>query len=706
MSLNLVLANAYSGINASQAALRVTSNNVANANTEGYARQEVGLTPQIAGGIGSGVSIEEVVRVVDEFLEASEADAISAAEQSSVVREFHDRVQALLGRPDADSSLTSRLDQVMASISTATLDPSDALRRQSLISDLESFLTEVRRLSTDVQALRVDASNQMAEQVALMNQQLEQIERLNPLIAQAELGQGDTGPLKDQRDRAIRELSEIIDIRVSKTGTGAVQIATTDGVTLLDDRRRLVSYSSPGAGDSFTEFDRITIQRLDPITGVPETSTRDIDDSLGGGRLQGLLDVRDSELPAIADSLGELAQVFSDQINALHNTNASVPAPNLLSGRATALQGTDLARLTGIADFAVVDSSGTLLSTATIDFDALGPAATMTDVVNAINAGMAGFATASLASDGSLSIAATNLNNGVVIAGDPANPAARAGRGFSHFFGLNDLISTGQPTHFETGFNGTDAHGYSAGQTMDFEIRDQSGRILRTETVTITGTTFDDIVTSLNDPLGLGGYFNFSLDGNGSLQAQSLPGFGEITLLSRNDTTARAGSDVPFTELFGLRRGTQAAAAADISVNSVVTENPEFLALGKFDRSVPVGDRALTVGDGRGAAELRDLQLSPMDFDAAGTLQPLETTLNQYAAYVVGNAAIMAETATSREEDNRALQITISQRRQDVSGVNIDEELAEMVVFQNAYNASARLITTVRQMFEELLNVV
>lgn len=706
MSLNAVLANAYSGITTNQAALRVTANNVANANTEGYARQQAEVVSQLAGGLGAGVTIERITRVVDGYLEAAEGSAQASAEQATIVRAFHDRVQALLGRPDSETSLTARLDTAMASLSTISLDPADSLRRQSLISDIDAFLGEVSRLSTDIQNLRIEASNQMVEQVALANQALEQIERLNPQITQAQLGQSETGPLEDQRDRAVRELAQIIDIRTATTANGGFQIATADGITLLDDTRRVLSYTSPGAGDSFIEFSNINVQRINALTGELEPGVKVLDDSVGGGRLQGLMDVRDQELPAIADALGELARVFADEMNAIHNDNASIPAPAQLSGRATGLVGTDLAHMSGTADFAVVDAGGILVAKTTVDFDALGAGTTMTDVINAINAGLGGAATAALSPQGALSITATSLANGIAIAGADTSPAERAGRGFAHFFGLNDLVQTTEPTHFDTGFLPTDAHGFGVGETVQFEVRSNEGRILRTVDVTIAGADFNDILATLNDPLGLGGYYNFSFSPAGALVVEAIPGFGNPQLIPRQDLTQRAGTGQGLTELFGLRQGTLAATASDVRVNPEIAADPEFLALGIFDQSAAVGTRAITTGDGRGAARLSDLQLEQTSFNAAGELQAINTTLGQYAAFVVGNAAVMAEAASAKEEDTRALQVTVSQRRQDVSGVNIDEELAQMVVFQNAYNASARMITTVQQMFDQLLQVV
>ena len=95
-----------------------------------------------------------------------------------------------------------------------------------------------------------------------------------------------------------------------------------------------------------------------------------------------------------------------------------------------------------------------------------------------------------------------------------------------------------------------------------------------------------------------------------------------------------------------------------------------------------------------------------LSFDAAGELTGRTTTLSTYAGEVLASAGLMAERATNSEADNGALQLEVSQRLADVTGVNLDEELANLVVYQNSYNAAARIVTSVQELFDTLLAAV
>ena len=81
-------------------------------------------------------------------------------------------------------------------------------------------------------------------------------------------------------------------------------------------------------------------------------------------------------------------------------------------------------------------------------------------------------------------------------------------------------------------------------------------------------------------------------------------------------------------------------------------------------------------------------------------------TLSQYVARFLGNAGLQAQRAQNLEEDNLALQQEVSQRNSDVSGVNMDEELSNLVVYQNAYNAAARVLSSVQELYDSLLAAV
>src|SRR5690606_1961021 len=114
---------------------------------------------------------------------------------------------------------------------------------------------------------------------------------------------------------------------------------------------------------------------------------------------------------------------------------------------------------------------------------------------------------------------ATAAGNGVALAQDAANPSDKAGRGFSHFFGLNDVIrSTGIST-YDSGLAPTDPHGFTPGDEITFSLADANGRPIRDITVAVpAGGTMADLVNALNSTTtGVGFHGQFTLDERGAL---------------------------------------------------------------------------------------------------------------------------------------------------------------------------------------------
>lgn len=705
MTINSIINNAFTGLSTSQAALRTISNNVANVNTPGYARQVVNLESLVAGGSGAGVRVADVARIADQFLETSSNRAVSDSAKFDVIRQFHDRLQGLLGRPDSESSISGRLDSVFNAFASLSVAPNDIARRETLLSEVERFTSEIDRLATSVQALRTDASGQIDEAVRSINAALEQIHRLNPQIVQAQTVGGDTAALLDQRDRAIRELSEFLDVSVSNNADGSIRVSTVSGVSLVDTVLRQLEYNGPGVSTAETSFPPIRVRSVDGFSGQLSETSSIFDTGLLSGRLGGLLQLRDIELPQLADNIGELARGFADAVNAIHNSNTAVPAPNSLGGHDTGLVADDLLNFSGISEFAIVNQSGVLVEKVVIDFSSLDADTTIQDLIDDVNAGLNGAGTLSLV-NGRLQFSATNGSHGVVIADDPDAPSNRGGRGFSHFFGLNNLIQSRVPSHYQTGLTGADEHRFTAGQTVGFELRDANNRVVASQSLTISGSTFDDVLDDLNDVNNLGRYFTFSLDSNGQLVKTPKPGARGLSLRVASDNTLRGDTGASFSSLFGIRDGALASAARDLRIDDRVKQNSQALGLAKFDRAAAANERAISAGDARGAAALRDLQTNVVSFGRSGTLAALDVNLNQYAAFVLAEFAVAGDRATKADEDAKALRDDLTQRRDSATGVNLDEELSSLIVYQNSYNAAARLISTAQELYDTLLQAV
>lgn len=705
MSINSIINTAYTGLSASQAAIRTISNNVANVNTPGYARQTVDLEGLVAGGGGFGVRVSNVQRVADSFLSAAAYSATSDFGRFETLNQFQDRLQGLIGSPDSKTGLAARADSIFSSIADLTADPADGVRRQAVISEISRFLDDIASLGSSVQALRVDASSQIGETVTVINQTLQRTQQLNSQIVRARASSQESAGLEEQRAQALNQLAELVDIRVQEQPDGSVQISTARGQTLLDHAARRLDYNGSASASAETTFPAIKVSRIDPVSGIAVDTGLTLDADLTSGRLSGLIDLRDEELPAIADGLGELARGFRDSVNAIHNANTSVPPPPSLIGRNTGLTLTDPNGFSGTSTFAVVDTAGTVVAKTTVDFGSLPANTPISSVIAQINAGLGGAATVSL-TNGKLSFSAAAAGNGVVIADDPTAPSQRAGQGFSQYFGLNDLIVGDQPSSYNTGFKGSDAHLFAAGGQTDFEVRDSSNRVVARYTLTTGGVTYNDLLTTLNGAGALGSYVQFGLDSQGALSVTSAPNVGPYSIRIARDTSDRGGTGVSLSSQFGLGVGVQANGARGLSIRKDIQVNPFRLGLAKFDPAAAVGSLALGVGDQRGAVALRGLQDQAIAFRAAGPVTAANATLSQYLGSFLGETAIAAQTAEAGRNDAEALRNDVIKRRDDFSGVNLDEELANLVVFQNSYSAAARVLTAARDIYDTLLNVI
>lgn len=698
MALNDILGSAVSGLSAAQAGLRAVSNNIANVGVSGYARERVNLSTGVTSGKVSGVVVGEPTRVADRFLEATVYRRAGDYGRAEVSANYLDRLQALLGEPGADSGLPARLDSIAASAVAMTGSQSSAQTVAAFTADVQDAITSMQQLDQDVAGLRGDVESEVGYTVDKINSLLQRIHDLNGTVAQATgLGRSVSGAA-DQRMKAVEELSTLLAVNVREQPDGRVSIETASGGMLLDKRLRQLSYPISGQGVSLPSYPSIEIRFADNNGTMGAATGEKLDSAAAGGKLGGLLDLRDRALPQFSEKLGVLFGGLAEALNSVSNEGTTVPAPASLEGRNTGLSGNDRLGFTGAATFAVTKSDGTLIAKTTIDFDALGAGATVDDMVSAINAGLGGNATASFV-DGKLSISATGAGNGVVVAQDSADPSARAGVGVSQYFGLNDVIRSDTSTLVPSGFAASDSHGFATGQTTEIVLRDTSGRALTSYTLTPTsGGTVGDLVDDLNaSPLS--NFGTFSLDDRGRMRFEPTASLSGAVLSIPSDSTDRGGTGRNFTQLMGLTGVSSGLGGSE--VRPEILTNPSRLPLARFQENAAVGSKALGAGDTRGATAFVDRLSATVDLGKDGV-----TTIERFSSLLLGRTGLEASQAQGNLSDATARRDDAVGRRDSFSGVNIDEELAQMVVLQNSYSAAARVITTATEMYDTLIDMV
>lgn len=706
-----ILGNAISGLQTSQAAIRNTSTNIANVNNPDYARRELILQSRTLG----GVEIASINRIANDFLTREAYKAAASAKAAEISAKLHDRLQSVLGDPASNNSVASKINAMFADLSDMQIDPTSIVRRATGLNSVQLALDDLGNIADSIQQIRSDADQNIFSRVSLANDLLKNIRDLNVQIVTAKTlnSEGDANALIDQRQKSLNALSEIMDIRISQQANGQSFVATTDGVFLVSSALTEMRYSTGSSVTPDTIFPRITLHNVDPNSLAVSPIGQALETHIISGELRGLLEMRDVTLPKIGEEIGELASKLADQLNAIHNDNTAVPAPNRLVGVNSGLLASDAHAFSGVSNFSITDASGLTVVSVRADFtnnqysvNGGAPVAfggsTIGDAVAAINTGLG--ASGSLTfSNGVMTLSAANGAHGVAMRQDITSPSDRAGRGFAHFFGLNDLVKAQAPAHYQTGLASTAAHGFTLGSTAQFKFIDPLGQELRDFTFTVAGAAIGDVITQLNT--GLASYGSFALDARGALTLTPAAGYEGGMLFSVQDTTDRGGTGVRLSELFGIGPGARQKQAMGMQVRNDIATNNSRLALAKLNVTAP-GTVALGVADDRGAVALHSLEDKVLNFSAAGHLTGFTSTLSDYTGQFLASAARLAAQADNVSSDKAAIRTEINSQISSESGVNLDEEFANLVIFQNAYNASARMIKAADELFRTLLDAV
>lgn len=704
MSLNTILNVATSGMMAAQTGLRVTSDNVANINTAGYVRKTIAQSNLVSNGMGVGVNIDAIKRATDKFMAAASLNGASDAGRTGAIATAMDNAQKLFGDPSTTNNFFATLDDVYAAFSMAADDPSSTLLRSSAITKVEDFLGESKRITSSLSSQIKDTDNRIGADVDRVNDLLKQIDALNVDITRAKMAGADGTGSENVQSGLINELSTYMNIQVSDRSNGGVVVRSAEGVTLAGNGPATVTYNQSGPANGY----------LTVVTANSGGQVMPL--AVSNGELQGLLELRNKDLPNLSDQLGEFVSRAAEELNRASNASSSVPAPSSMTGKDTGLDAnTAFANFTGKTTIAVTNAAGAIVQRVDVDFSAgtmtvngaAGPAFTNTNFLAQLNTALGGTATAAFA-NGQLSLNTTTATNGVAIVDDATTPSTKAGKGFSQFFGLNDIIRSDGYSPYETGMVASDPSGFTPGQTITLRLTDSEGGRIRDIQVAIpTGTgTMQETIDALNSRnSGVGLYGAFTLGSKGELTFTSNSAT-PVNLSVVEDTTQRGVGGPSLSQLFGVGMSERSTRGGLFKVDPAMDANPSKLPFAKLDLTVAAGVSALATGDGRGALALAKSGDVTASFANAGDTAGASKTVLTYGADFSGSIARKAAAATSRKEAADSVKTEVDAQRQSQEGVNLDEELVNLTTYQQAFNASARLIQATKDMFDVLTGIL
>ena len=309
MSLTVALNTAVSGLLANQEAIAATSENIANVNSPDFVRREARFTTDAIPNQFSGVQVDIQRAGADQFLQAQQFSSISNASQAGVVSDALARIEQSLGAPGQNISFSNELDEAFAAFTQLSATPSSTAARAVAISELDGAFAAFARTLNAIDGEITGADQRLQSRVDRVNVLLNDISNLNDLAPTS------NGAV-DEINARLRELSELVDVSVTRADDGRVSVTTRDGQLLVNENSvRQLSLSIGDVAQIGFAVDN-------------DTALVSINTSLNGGEIGGLLQLRNQDAPALRGIVDTAARNIATAINSEYEQSAAVGSSN------------------------------------------------------------------------------------------------------------------------------------------------------------------------------------------------------------------------------------------------------------------------------------------------------------------------------------------------------------------------------------------
>lgn len=728
MSMLNGFATSISGMKVAQSQLDIIGRNIANVDTPGYTRKTAQQNSVVLAGSAAGVKLGNVERTVNESLLKSFLASNSTVGSVSVKSDYLSQMQTNLGTPSGENSIAMNVSDLQSAFNNFAIDVMSASGRYNLLNSAQTLTSRLNSLTSAVQKLRGDADVQISADVETVNGLLDKIDDLNERIVKNKvLGYDGVADLEDQRDQALRELSGYIDINYYQRDSGEVVIQTKKGIMLLDKDPHYLSHNAITQAGATSGYSDGAIAGIF-VDGV------DITDKITGGEIAGLIEVRDETLSSLQSQLDELAGVIKDQVNQAHNRGTAFPnTPSELTGSRdfidSAAQRIKIEN--GDVRITIFDEEGKQVSTGSLigDMGFNPDGDTVDNMIKSINDWLRSptganlpQASAGVDQDGHVYINTGDSNYSLSIRDEAGSTPGseqqdvrikfdvngdghydRTAEGFSNFLGLNNFFSSSQnEAVYDSKVLSIDSNlGVQEKVTLEFSV-DGKGNL---GSINIyPSDSLEDIVNKINSNPALNGELKASLVPNGNgymLRINNVSG-GQMEI---NEVPKAGGTTTGFIDRLGLKPS-NAGMSGSISVRDDIASMPGLIAGGspEFDKSS--GEYVLNAAANNIANEMGKIFSENHTFGQAGTIASTTTTLSNYAATFVGSIASGVSDAEAALSYQQELNNSITTKEAELSGVDIDEELAQLIIFQKSYAACAQSFTAAKEMLDILLGMM
>ncbi len=319
MGLPNVMDTGRSAMVASRAAVATTGHNISNANTEGYSRQRVHFQTNVPqpgvgskGMVGRGVLVERIERVNDEYLEKQvrngSRDLSSLEEKDFVLKQVEDVFNEMDGE-----GLNRIMSKFFNEFRQLGNDPDSEAVRQSVRESSQALVSDFRRIRRQIVDVQNHIDSRLEGYTTQINAHAKNIRDLNVRIKQMEIGGAFANDLQDQRDLAIKNLGNFLDIATHKDKDGAVHI-DVKGIGPLVSGSQAEEFSvartkADGQGKPENAYDLITTASASPS----------VTHQVSGGKVGALLSARDQTLSTVLERLDGMAYDVANAVNQIHS---------------------------------------------------------------------------------------------------------------------------------------------------------------------------------------------------------------------------------------------------------------------------------------------------------------------------------------------------------------------------------------------------
>ena len=666
-----------SGLAANKTSLAVTGHNITNINTPGFSRQDTiqaTRTPEFSGAgyIGSGTSLVDIRRSYSEFLTTQLRSSTALSSDVKAYKSQIDQLDALLA--GTTTGVTPSLQKFFSSLQTAAEDPSNLPARQLVLSEAEGLSRRFNTVYDRLSEQNSFANKQMGAVTEQINRLSGSIARLNESIAIAQSNGSQPNDLLDAREEALRQLSTFVGVNVVAQNDGTQNVFIGSGQPLVIGSNAARLEVVPGANDP----NRAEIQF---IVGA---SRQTITTQVTGGELGGLLRYREEVLDKTFNSLGRLALSISDQVNSQLGQGLD------LKGQVgTKLFGDfneeSLARLRVLPSTTnssnaspilnISDSSVLTTSDYRLEFDGTNYSARRLSDNQPMTVTQNPPGTLSFQDSG-------GRNQGFqVVLGTPA-PAA----------GDSFVL---QPTRIgastmSTVLDQADQLAFAAPIRAEANLQNRGNGVISQPTLQSNGSNIDPAALQATFPP-----LTLTYDS----AAGNFTGLPAGATLTRVDNKGEPITPAP-TPLFepGQQNNFQLTMADGTSVNMSLSGRPE-----NGDR-FSIGFNQNGVSDNRNALALVGLQSKQVvGVDPSVTGIATGSSFTDSYGDLIERVGTLTAQARQDNDATGAILKQAQDNRDSLSAVNLDEEAANLIKFEQYYNASAQVIQVARSLFDTLI---